>query len=101
MEEFNLKFGSCFQVSRIDNRFLGRKITVAGLLAGKDILASLKSKELGNFTIIPNEALSLGDEILLDNLTLGDLSERLGVPVYAGGRNMHDFFGLLFRVGRA
>jgi putative radical SAM enzyme (TIGR03279 family) len=99
MEQFNRKYGSCFQVCKIENRFLGKNITVAGLLAGKDILASLGRKKLGNFLIIPNEALSSGDSILLDDLTLGDLSERLGIPVYAGGRNMRDFFKLLFKVG--
>jgi putative radical SAM enzyme (TIGR03279 family) len=99
MEQFNRKYGSCFQICKIENRFLGKNITVAGLLAGKDILASLRRKKLGNFLIIPNEALSRRDNILLDDLTLGDLSERLGIPVYAGGRNMRDFFKLLFKVG--
>lgn len=99
MEQFNRKYGSCFQVCKIENRFLGKNITVAGLLAGKDILASLRRKKLGDFLIIPNEALSSGDGILLDDLTLGDLSQRLGIPVYAGGRSMRDFFKLLFKVG--
>jgi len=99
METFNGKYGSRFQVCKIENRFLGKNITVAGLLAGKDILASLRRKRLGNFLIIPNEALSRGDNILLDDFSIGDLSDRLGIPVYAGGRNMRDFFKLLFKVG--
>jgi putative radical SAM enzyme (TIGR03279 family) len=100
MNQFNHKYGSRFTVRKIENRFLGQKITVAGLLSGKDILLSLKRKKLGKFLIIPSEALSRGDNILLDDLSITDLSERLGVPVYAGGRNMRDFFRLLFKVGR-
>lgn len=99
MEQFNRKYGSRFQVRKIENRFLGKNITVAGLLAGKDILTSLRRKRLGKFLIIPNEALSRGDKVLLDDLSIADLSERLGIPVYAGGRNMRDFFKLLFKVG--
>ncbi len=99
MEQLNRKYGSCFQVRKIENRFLGKNITVAGLLAGKDIIASLKRKKLGNFLIIPGEALSHGTGILLDDLSIADLSERLRVPVYAGGRDMRDFFKLLFKVG--
>ncbi len=101
MGQFNRKYGSGFKVRKIENRFLGKNITVAGLLSGKDILDSLRRKKLGNFLIIPNDSLSRGDHILLDNFTLGDLSERLGIPVYAGGHNMHDFFKLLFKIGSA
>ncbi len=100
MEQFNRKYGSHFMVRKVENRFLGKKITAAGLLAGKDILISLKRKRLGKFLIIPNEALSREDNILLDDLSITDLSERLGIPVYAGRRNMRDFFKLLFKVGR-
>ena len=98
MVQFNRKYGSCFRVCEVENRFLGKNITVAGLLAGKDILTSLRRKKVGNFLIIPNEALSSTENVLLDDLSIRDLSECLGVPVYAGGRNMHEFFGLLFKV---
>ena len=101
MDQFNRKYGSCFRVCEIENRFLGKNITVAGLLAGKDILTSLRRKKVGNFLIIPNEALSSTENVLLDDLSIRDLSECLGVPVYAGGRNMHEFFGLLFKVAGA
>jgi putative radical SAM enzyme (TIGR03279 family) len=99
MKQFNHKYDSRFMVRKIENRFLGQKITVAGLLSGKDILLSLRRKKLGKFLIIPSESLSHGDNLLLDDLTIADLSERLGIPVYAGGRNMRDFFRLLFKVG--
>ena len=93
---FNNKFGSRLRVCEAENRFLGRSITVAGLLGGQDILDALEGQDLGQFLIIPNEAVSRVEGILLDNLSPEDLSERLGKPVYASGRTMRDFFTLLF-----
>ncbi len=96
LERFNRKFGSRLHACEIENRFLGKSVTVAGLLGGQDILEALESKDMGSFLIIPNEALSRGEEIFVDNLSLNDLAERLRKPVYASGRTMRDFFRLLF-----
>jgi NifB/MoaA-like Fe-S oxidoreductase len=85
-------------VREAENRFLGRNITVAGLLSGRDILDALNEKDMGQFVIIPEEAVSRVDRILLDNLSLKDLSERLKTPVYSSGRTMSDFFRLLFEL---
>jgi putative radical SAM enzyme (TIGR03279 family) len=93
---FNKKFKSRLRVCEAGNRFLGRSITVAGLLSGRDILAALDKKDTGQFVIIPNEAVSRGDGILLDNLSPEDLSGRLRKPVYPSGRTLQDFFRLLF-----
>ncbi|MDM7994234.1 MAG: DUF512 domain-containing protein [Acidobacteriota bacterium] len=92
----NRKVGSHLRVLAAENRFLGKAITVAGLLAGQDILRAVGRKEIGDFMIIPNEAISRGDGILLDDVSPEDLARRIGKPVYAGGRTMQDFFTLLF-----
>jgi NifB/MoaA-like Fe-S oxidoreductase len=96
LDRFNNKFGSRLRVCAAENHFLGRSITVAGLLGGQDILSALDGQDPGQFLIIPNEAVSRVEGILLDNFSLEDLSERLGKPVYASGRTMRDFFTLLF-----
>jgi NifB/MoaA-like Fe-S oxidoreductase len=83
-------------VREAQNRFLGRKITVAGLLSGQDILDAVRGKHTGSFLMVPSEALSTVEEIMLDGLSLGDLSKSLGKPVYPGGRTMQEFFRLLF-----
>jgi putative radical SAM enzyme (TIGR03279 family) len=93
---FNRQFGSRLGVCAAENRFLGRSITVAGLLSGRDIVAALRGKDPGQFVIIPDEAVSRADGILLDNLSPADLSASLGKPVYASGRTLQDFFTLLF-----
>jgi putative radical SAM enzyme (TIGR03279 family) len=94
-DRFNRKFGSQVRVVEIKNRFIGSSITVAGLLAGRDILASLRNKVLGSWVIIPNEAVSRIDGILIDNLSPKDLERELGLPVFPSGRTMRDFFALL------
>ena len=93
---FNRKFHSHLQVLAAENRFLGYDITVAGLLSGRDIMTAAGGRNIGDFLIIPNEAISQVEGIMVDDLSLGDLSMHLNKPVYASGRSMHDFFSLLF-----
>ena len=98
IERFNRRYGSHLRVCMVENRFLGGRITVAGLLAGEDILRELKSRNTGDFIVVPHEAISRAEGILIDDLSLEDLSQRLGKPVYAGGRTVGEFFRLLFSV---
>ena len=98
MDGFNRKFGSHVKVVRAENRFLGKNITVAGLLSGRDVLDALRGKDLGNFVIIPQDALYATDGILLDDLSLRDLSDSLGKPVFSSGQTVRNFFSLLFKL---
>jgi putative radical SAM enzyme (TIGR03279 family) len=95
IDRFNQKLHSALEVRMVENTFMGRSITVAGLLAGRDFAASLGGHELGDFVIIPNEAVSRVDGILVDNVAPAGLSRQLGAPVYPSGATMHDFFNLL------
>jgi putative radical SAM enzyme (TIGR03279 family) len=100
MEQYNLKFGTRLQVRKIDNRFMGSAITVAGLLGGKDIVDALAGTDIGDFLIIPGEALSGGDGVFVDDWSPQDISRRLGKPVYSSGRTMRDFFDVLSKLKR-
>ena len=95
IDRFNEKFASRLKVQLVDNRFMGKDITVAGLLAGSDIVAALRDRPLGDFVIIPNEAISRVDGILVDNMSPGHISTHLGTPVYSSGSTVRDFFTLL------
>jgi putative radical SAM enzyme (TIGR03279 family) len=95
VRRFNIKFQSQLSVREIENRFLGRGITVAGLLAGQDILRGLRKVELGKFVVIPNDAISRSEGVLIDNTSVEDLRRELGRPVYLGGPSLRDFFSLL------
>ena len=95
IDRFNSKLKAQLSVLRADNHYLGKRITVAGLLSGQDFLASLEGKDLRDFVVIPNEAVSQGEGIFLDDLSPEELSRKLGKPVYPSGRTMHEFFELL------
>ena len=56
-------------------------ITVSGLMTGQDIIAQLKEEDLGQVLFLPENVLRAGEEVLLDDLTLGDLAEAIGRPV--------------------
>lgn len=68
-------------VIQINNSFFGESVTVAGLLTGQDILAQLEGKDLGDELIIPDSALRDGEDVFLDDMTLSDLSQKLGITV--------------------
>ena len=73
--------GIRIHVYEIRNDFFGEMITVSGLLTGKDIIAQLKGKELGETLYLPENVLRSGETVLLDDLTLSDISRTLQVPV--------------------
>ncbi|MBQ7821150.1 MAG: DUF512 domain-containing protein [Clostridia bacterium] len=74
-------------VYKIKNDFFGENITVAGLLTGSDIYTQLKHKELGERLLVPEVAVRREGELFLDNMSIGELSEKLGVPVYPVGND--------------
>ncbi len=73
--------GIRIQVHRIENRFFGEQITVAGLVTGKDILEQLGGVPLGERLLLPSVMLRHERDRFLDDLTLCELEARLGVPV--------------------
>jgi putative radical SAM enzyme (TIGR03279 family) len=95
IDRFNTRLGSQLSVREVENRFMGRNITVAGLLGGTDIITSLRGVDVGDFVIIPDEAVSRIDGVMVDNLTPAHVAEALGRPVHPSGRTMKDFFSLL------
>ncbi len=68
-------------VYEITNNFFGERITVSGLLTGQDIIAQLKGKELGEKLYLPENLLRSGEEYLLDDVTLTDIKNELGIEV--------------------
>lgn len=95
IERFNGRFQSRLDVLQVTSRFMGKDITVAGLLAGGDIVAALEGSCPGDFVVIPDEAVSRADAIMVDDLSPADLARSIGKPVYPSGRTMRDFFALV------
>lgn len=73
--------GLAIEVHVVRNLFFGGQVSVAGLLAGADIVEQLRGKPLGSTLLIPEVMLKEGEDIFLDDLSLIDLERQLGVPV--------------------
>ena len=66
----------------IRNDFFGEMITVSGLITGQDLKAQLLERSnLGESVLIPCNMLRSGEEVFLDDMTVTELEEALGVPV--------------------
>ena len=84
-------------VAPVVNRFFGESVDVAGLLTGSDLLRGLRDKDLGGRVLIPSSMLRWGEDVFLDDMTVAELSGKLGVPVVpvepdaeSLGRCLHD-----------
>ncbi len=76
------KFGGVkINVYPVENEFFGKTITVSGLLTAGDIINQIKDKELGEFLLITKNMLKADEDIFLDDVTLEEFSQALGVKV--------------------
>jgi NifB/MoaA-like Fe-S oxidoreductase len=82
-------------VYAITNDFFGHGITVSGLITGGDILNQLLDKNLGSKLLIPQNMLKFGEDVFLDDVTVSEISEKLGVEVVVVEQNGKDFFNAL------
>lgn len=72
------------------NKLLGKMITVSGLLCGKDIADALEGVDLGEELLIPPNCLRSEGDMFLDDMTVEELSQKLGVKVSANGTGGDD-----------
>lgn len=92
------------QVYEIKNEFFGRNITVSGLITGQDLVAGLKEKAFkngefsGDLLLIPSSMVRTtypqddsGDKVLLDDVTIDDISNALSVPVLTVDNDGYEF----------
>ncbi len=68
-------------VAPIVNYFFGTSINVSGLVTGTDLKSQLKDKPLGSEVIIPSSMLRFEGDLFLDDVSVVELSEYLGVPI--------------------
>lgn len=78
------------QVIPIRNDFFGERITVAGLLTGRDIIAQLRGKNLGDMLLLPCNMFRSGEEVFLDDVTLSELKKALQARAYIVKSSGHD-----------
>lgn len=80
MEE---RFEADINVFEIKNVFFGENVTVAGLLTGGDIVSQLTGKELGDELLISRSMLKSGEDLFLDDYTVGMIENKLNVKIKA------------------
>ena len=88
------------KVLAIVNDFFGHTIDVAGLVTGGDLITQLKGQELGGRVLIPHTMLRHGEGVFLDDVTLEQAAEALGVPVEpiggSGGELLDAMLGIKY-----
>ena len=63
----------------IRNDFFGESVNVSGLVTGEDLIKQLQDKELGIELLIPENMLRAGETVFLDDVTVSEVEDRLGV----------------------
>jgi putative radical SAM enzyme (TIGR03279 family) len=81
IENFNSRFGTQLAVVGVENKYFGGDVSVAGLLTGGDLVSARKQIS-GEFVIVPRSTLKSDEEIMLDGMTLEELTVKLGLPVH-------------------
>lgn len=98
-ERFERASGMELKIHTIVNRFFGESITVAGLLTATDIALQLQEKIAENeCLLLCDKMLRANEDVFLDNLSLGDLAERLGCPVTCCGEGGRDLLSALLAI---
>lgn len=83
--------GVKIDVRPIKNNFFGGGVNVSGLVCGCDIIEQLKDAEKADALIIPQSMLRDDDEIFLDDTTVAQVEEALGMKVIAVLNDGYDF----------
>ena len=65
----------------IASQYWGQQMTVTGLLTGQDLLAELPGRDLGDRVLIPSVMLKHDEAKFLDDVTLGELAQKLQIPL--------------------
>ena len=81
IENLNVRLGTELTVEGVANNYFGGDVSVAGLLTGGD-LVSARERINGKFVIIPKSTLKSDADIMLDGMTLQELTIKLGLPVH-------------------
>jgi putative radical SAM enzyme (TIGR03279 family) len=68
-------------IKTVVNNFFGQRITVVGLLTGTDIKAQLGTVDGYDRILLPESIFKSEDVVLLDDVTIDDLSDYFNVPV--------------------
>ncbi len=75
----------------VENKLLGKTVTVTGLLSGKDIIQFLQDKKF-DILFIPNVMLKDKKDTFLDDVTISDLRRFFNTKVYTFKPLLSEFY---------
>ena len=80
-------------VFAVRNDFFGDSVTVSGLITGGDIISQIKEKKLSSaqHILIPKNMLRAGEDVFLDDITVKQLADELGISVKVVAQDGADF----------
>lgn len=81
IREFSERAGARFVHLPVENRLMGKSVTVTGLLSGKDILSALLGKGSAR-VYLPTVCLREAGDLFLDNLSPADIARETGAAVH-------------------
>ena len=77
--------GLDLRLQSLPSPYWGCEQVVTGLLTGQDLIDGLQGKDLGDAVLLPAVLLRQGQPVFLDDLSLEDVQQRLGVPLQVVG----------------
>lgn len=80
------------------NRLFGERITVTGLLCGRDIIYSLEGENIGDALILSEDTLRAEKDLFLDDMTVSRMEEELKVKVIFNANNGEDFIDKIYKL---
>jgi putative radical SAM enzyme (TIGR03279 family) len=77
------KTGTTFRIIPVKNSLFGDSVTVTGLVSGRDILEVVRGGDLldADVVLIPDVMLKEGEGVFIDDVTLVELRDALGIRV--------------------
>lgn len=90
LQRLNQVQGLTVNLAALNSNYWGQTMTVTGLLTGEDLLKGLRGRDLGDGLLLPTVMLKQGETCFLDDLTVADLAEQLGMPIILVGGGAAD-----------
>ncbi len=81
VDRLNSLPGLTVNLVALASQYWGQEMTVTGLLTGYDLLHQLPGRDLGDRILIPSVMLKHDEAKFLDDITIGEIAEKLRVPL--------------------
>ncbi len=88
------------QVIPVINHFFGESITVTGLITGRDLIAQLKDRSLGDELLLSSCMIRRDSDVFLDDVTIGEVEKALHVRIRLVTNDGYDLLDAILGIVR-